>query len=154
MSVGLTEQHWLNLMANGFPFRNFLSSSHQEYWFFVTSFDSLEVARKRYAKHFTIETLFSDWKSRGFFLSNTRLRHPERVNRLILAGAIAYILTIMLGVSAIHSKAYQQFVRIDFMMHSLFQIGIIYLHYLLNQALKFPDLQDLPPPDSFHFSCG
>lgn len=130
------------------------NESCQEHWFFVTSFDSLEVARKWYAKRFTIETLFSDWKSRGFFLAQTRLRDPERVNRLILAGAIAYIFITILGVSAILSKNYEKLVRIDFMMYSLFQIGLIYLHHLLNHALEFPDLQNLAPPDSFHFSCG
>jgi len=130
------------------------NEAKQEHWFFVTSFDSLEVARKWYKKRFTIETLFSDWKSRGFFLHETRLRHPERVSRLILAGAIAYVYTIMFGVSAILSKEHEKLVRIDFMMHSLFQIGLIYLNYLLNHALDFPDLQDLAPPDSFYFSYG
>jgi len=130
------------------------NEANQEHWFFVTSFDSLEVARKWYKKRFTIETLFSDWKSRGFFLAQTRLRHPERVSRLILAGSIAYVFTIMLGVSAILSKEHEKLVRTDFIMHSIFQIGLIYLNHLLNHALEFPDLQDLAPPDSFYFSYG
>jgi len=130
------------------------NESLQEHWFFVTSFNSLKVARKWYTKRFTIETLFSDLKSRGFFLADTRLRHPERVNRLILAGAIAYIFTIILGVSAITSKIHEKLVRTDFVMHSLFQVGLIYLNHLLNHSLEFPDLQDLAPPDSFYFSWG
>ena len=139
--------HSVNIMA-------IWHDSKHEQWFFVTSFDSLEVAQRYYRKRFTTETLFSDWKSRGFFLHDTRLRHPERVNWLLLSGAIAYIFTIIIGVSSILSKAYENLVRADFMFYSLFQLGLIFLQHLLNQVLDFPSLNSLAPPDSFHFSWG
>jgi hypothetical protein len=75
------------------------------------------------------------------------LWQPERLHRLILAGAIAYFFTTVLGVEAIISGAFKQLVRTDAFYHSLFQLGLIYLDHLLNQCLAFPSLIDLPPPD-------
>ena len=121
----------------------------QEHWFFVTNFQTATEAKNNYAFRFTIETLFSDLKGRGFNLDDTRLWHPERLNRLIFAGAIAYFLIITLGVEAIVSGAIRQLVRTDAFYHSLFQLGLFYLNYIFNQFLEFPSLIDLPPPDTF-----
>jgi hypothetical protein len=61
----------------------------QTHWFFVTNLDTLDEAKRWYGKRFQIETLFSDFKSRGFNLQESRLKDPQRVNRLMLALAIA-----------------------------------------------------------------
>ena len=124
-------------------------AAKQEHWFFVTNFKTAAEAKANYTFRFTIETLFSDLKGRGFNLDDTRLWNPERLNRLILAGAIAYFLTVTLGVVAIMSGAIRQLVRTDAFYHSLFQLGLIYLDHLLNEVLEFPSLLDLPPPDAF-----
>jgi len=121
----------------------------QEHWFFVTNFQTAAEARNNYAFRFTIETLFSDLKGRGFNLDDTRLWHPERLHRLILAAAIAYFLLITLGVTAIVSGAIRQLVRTDAFYHSLFQLGLFYLDHIFNESLAFPSLIDLPPPDTF-----
>jgi hypothetical protein len=119
------------------------------HWFFVTNFETAAQAKAWYTKRFTTETLFSDCKGRGFNLDETRLWEPDRVNRLVLAGAIAYYFTVVLGVEAIVSRTFCQLVRTDAFYHSLFQLGLIYLDHLLNEWLDFPSLVDLPPPDSF-----
>jgi hypothetical protein len=76
------------------------------HWFFVTNFDTQAEAQKWYGKRATIETLFSDVKDRGFHLADTRLWHPERVSRLIMATAIAYIFSVCLGVEALVSRTF------------------------------------------------
>lgn len=119
------------------------------HWFFVTNVETVAEAKAWYTKRFTTETLFSDFKSRGFNLDSTRLWKPERVNRLILAGAIAYFFTVALGVESIVSGAFRQLVRTDAFYHSLFQLGLIYLDHILNECLVFPAMLDLPPPDTF-----
>jgi hypothetical protein len=119
------------------------------HWFFVNNIASATEAKEWYTKRFTTETLFSDIKGRGFNLDDTRLWVPERVNRLIFAGSIAYYFTVVLGVESIISRAFCQLVRTDAFYHSLFQLGLIYLDHLLNECLDFPPLFDLPPPDSF-----
>lgn len=121
----------------------------QEHWFFVTNFHTAAQAQASYLWRFTIETLFSDLKDRGFHLDDTRLWHPERLHRLIFAAAIAYFFTIVLGVEAIITRAFEQLVRTDAFYHSLFQLGLIYLDHLLNEYLDFPSLIDLPPPEAF-----
>jgi len=123
--------------------------AEQRHWFFVTSFDDYKTAQKWYRKRFTIETLFSDFKGRGFHLDATRLWKPERVSRLIFAASIAYVFTVFLGVESIVSGVYHQLVRSDDYYHSLFQLGLIYLDHLLNECLDFPALSDLRPPTSF-----
>ncbi len=119
------------------------------HWFFVTRFDSQAEAQKWYRKRFTIETLFSDVKGRGFHLDKTRLWKPERVSRLIFATAIAYTFSVFLGVESIVSRAFIQLVRTDAFYHSLFQLGLIYLDHLLNECLPIPPLIRLHPPSSF-----
>ncbi len=121
----------------------------QEHWFFVTNCQTAAEARDNYTFRFTIETLFSDLKGRGFHLDDTRLWKPERLHRLIFAAAIAYFLMITLGVVAIMSGAIRQLVRTDAFYHSLFQLGLFYLDHILNELLDFPSLIALPPPDTF-----
>ena len=60
------------------------------HFFLVTDMPDGEQTQKWYSLRFTIETLFSDIKGRGFNLNKIRLRHPERVERLILVCAMAY----------------------------------------------------------------
>jgi hypothetical protein len=119
------------------------------HWFFVTNLHTAKAAKKWYTKRFTTETLFSDFKGRGFHLDDTRLWKPERVSRLLLAGSIAYVFSIVLGVESIISGAFRQLVRTDAFYHSLFQLGLIYLDHILNECLSFPSLINLPPPSHF-----
>jgi hypothetical protein len=131
---------------------NILAAWNQKegrHWFFVTSFDSQAETQKWYRKRFTIETLFSDFKGRGFHLDETRLWIPERVSRLVFATAMAYVFAVFLGVESIVSRAFVQLVRTDAFYHSLFQLGLIYLDHLLNECLPIPPLIRLHPPSSF-----
>ena len=50
-----------------------------------------------YKKRYRIETLFSDFKGRGFNLQKSGLRDPKRIDRLLIAVALVYILLIDLG---------------------------------------------------------
>jgi hypothetical protein len=123
--------------------------TEKRHWFFVTNFDTYQETKMWYKKRFTIETLFSDFKGRGFHLDETRLWIPERVSRLVFAASIAYIFSVVLGVEAIASGDFRQLVRTDAFYHSLFQLGLIYLDHILNECLSFPALINLPPPSSF-----
>jgi hypothetical protein len=123
--------------------------AEQCHWFFVTSLTDPHEAKKWYAKRFTIETLFSDVKGRGFNLDKTRLWRPERVSRLIFATAIAYIFTVFLGVELIVAGPLEQLCRTDRFYHSLFQLGLKYLNHLLKSVSPIPELTSLPAPDSF-----
>ncbi len=89
----------------------------------------------------TIETFFSDQKSRGFQIDRSHLSDPERVHRLLLAASLAYLWVICLGTVA-HDDDWLPVIhrrhRCDL---SLFQLGLRLLDYLLNH--------DQPIPSSF-----
>lgn len=125
------------------------NEAKQAHWFFVTNLTTQKEAQHWYTKRFTIETLFSDVKGRGFHAHLTRLKDPQRVSRLIMAVAMAYIFTVFLGVEAIISGHFRRLVRTDAFYHSLFQLGLIYLEHLLNECLPFPDLGLFPAPLTF-----
>lgn len=128
---------------------NIFIAWHQEeqrHIFFVTNCATEVEAKDWYDKRFTIETCFADLKSRGFNLDHTRIRTPERLERLMLAVAFAYYLVILLGIESIFSGAFRHLVRTDAFYHSLSQLGFIFLDDILNQGDPFPLLPPLPQP--------
>ncbi|HFD31588.1 MAG TPA: hypothetical protein ENJ28_02580 [Gammaproteobacteria bacterium] len=64
--------------------------------YLVSNFSTGKEAVYWYRKRFRIETLFSDIKGRGFNLHKSGLRDPKRVDRLLIAVALAYIWMIYL----------------------------------------------------------
>lgn len=121
----------------------------KRHWFFVTNMPTQQEAKYWYRQRFKIETLFSDLKGRGFKIDKSRLKEPARVNRLLMAAAIAYIFVVFWGVEAILSGTIRQMVRTDRFDHSLFTLGFKYLHRLLKKCLPIPPLLTLPAPSSF-----
>lgn len=121
----------------------------KRHWFFVTNMSTQKEAKYWYRKRFRIETLFSDIKGRGFKIDKSRLKDPARVNRLLMAVAIAYIFVVFWGVDAILSGTIRQMIRTDRFDHSLFTLGFKYIHRLLKKCLPIPPLITLPPPSSF-----
>jgi hypothetical protein len=121
----------------------------KRHWFFVTNLTTEKEAKAWYRHRFKIETLFSDIKGRGFRMDKSRLKDPARVNRLLMAVAIAYIFVVFWGVEAILSGAINHMIRTDRFDHSLFTLGFKYLHHLLKKCLSLPPLIALPPPTSF-----
>jgi hypothetical protein len=59
--------------------------------FLVTNFSSASKACSYYSKRFTIETFFSDQKSRGFNIDKSHLYCPQRLTRLMYASCLAYL---------------------------------------------------------------
>lgn len=112
--------------------------SHKPPIFWVTSFQTADEAYLWYRKRFRIETLFSDIKSRGFNLHKSGLRCPERISRLLIAVALAYIWTIYLGEYALKNgwqKLIHRKTRCDL---SLFKLGRRLLTRLLSSGLELP----------------
>jgi hypothetical protein len=91
-----------------------------------------------YRKRFKIETLFSDLKGRGFNLQKSGLRDPERVSRLLIAAALAYIWMVYLGALALQQGWNKIIHRTDRCDLSLFQLGKRLLSYLLKEGKALP----------------
>lgn len=125
------------------------NAKKKEHWFFVTDFETLREGKRWYKKRFTIETLFSDVKGRGFNLEKSRLKKPERADRLLLVVSIAYIFVIFWGIESILRGDFKKMVRTDRFEHSLFRLGLKYITHLLKKCLFIPIFSSLPPPNSF-----
>jgi hypothetical protein len=128
--VGITQEAYgpVNILA-------FRQEANKEPFYLVTNCELPEEAREWYKKRFQIETFFSDQKSRGFHLAHSHLAEPDRLARLLIATCLAYIWLVFLGamvqregqIGAIHRKH-----RCDL---SLFQIGLTWVEYCLDQEL-------------------
>jgi hypothetical protein len=106
--------------------------------YLVTNLELAEEALFYYKKRFRIETLFSDYKSRGFRLDKSHMRDPARLGRLLLAAALAYLWLIYLGTVALAegwNKIIHRTNRLDL---SLFNLGLNLLEHFLNQLMPLP----------------
>lgn len=100
--------------------------------YLVTNMACVDEACHAYRRRFTIETFFSDQKSRGFNLQRSHLADPERVARFLMATCLAYIWIIYLGVELKNDpKLMRHLHRADRCDFSLFQLGLRLLKHLL-----------------------
>ena len=96
---------------------------------------------------YTIETFFSDQKSRGFQLHKSHLSDPKRLARLLIAACLAYLWIVYLGVLAKRDGWLAVIHRRDRCDLSLFQLGLSLLAHLLKEGLSLPVAFQLPAPD-------
>lgn len=111
---------------------------YKDPWYLVSNIDFPKQVIQLYQKRFGIETLFSDLKSRGFHIHKSQLRDPKRVEKLLIAVALAFIFTLLTGLKANSSKIkyLAKLLRQDQLNHfSCFQIGKL----VWNACFDFPD---------------
>jgi len=105
----------------------------------VSNLELGEEALFWYKRRFLIETLFSDQKSRGFFLHKSHLCDPSRLARLLLATCLAYIWLVLLGAQVKRNRLWRGRVhrasRCDL---SLFSLGRAWLEECLNEGWRVP----------------
>lgn len=104
----------------------------------VTDLDFLCEARLWYSKRFGIETLFSDQKSRGFYLCHSHLSDPERLSRLLMATCLAYYWMVCLGAEVVRRDWQAIIHRAKRCDLSLFQMGLVWLEHCLNEGWAVP----------------
>lgn len=119
---------------------------HRSPVFLVTNLELAEEAMYWYRRRFRIETLFSDQKSRGFNVQRSHISDPVRLERLLIALALAYRWMIYLGEEALSQGYNKVFHRSDRVDLSLFQLGLRLLEYLLNKGKPIPVAFTLSPP--------
>jgi hypothetical protein len=118
------------------------AKGYQEPLYLVSNIVTAEEACRLYEKRFRIETFFSDQKSRGFHIHQSHISDVQRLSRLLIAACLAYIWVVYLG-SVCEKEQWRPLMhrrkRCDL---SLFQLGLRFLDYLLNE--------DMPLPVQFH----
>jgi hypothetical protein len=112
----------------------------KEAWCLATSREDLAGTAivKLYGKRFTIEESFRDLKNLrfGMGLSDTRIRSPERRDRILLVGAIAASLLTLLGAAG-ESIGFDRLMKANTVKtrtHSLLNQGIFYFDWLLTMS--------------------
>lgn len=86
----------------------FKDDNAEEPWFIAMSEKPSLTTARAYAKRWGIEAMFSDFKSRGFGLTESQLRSPGKLNRLIMVMAIALYWAVSTGLWAARQVASQK----------------------------------------------
>ena len=109
---------------------------YREPLYLLTNLELAEEACHWYGKRAQIETFFSDQKSRGFHLHKSHLSDPERLSRLMMAAALAYLWMVYLGTLALERGWHHMIHRSDRCDISLFQLGLRLLDHFLNERWR------------------
>lgn len=112
------------------------NKAYEDPIYLVTNLEIAQESLYWYRKRFKIETMFSDKKSRGFNIHKSHLSKPERVARLLIAAALAYIFIIYFGILATQNDYIKKIHRADRCDLSLFTLGLRTLEYFLNHHKK------------------
>jgi len=72
-------------------------NGHKQPWIIAMDCQPSKYRTLDYGMRWGIESLFSDLKSRGFGITKTQLKHPERIERLMLVLAIATYWAVSTG---------------------------------------------------------
>jgi len=110
--------------------RTDLPEKRDECWFLMTDLSGTAHQLCRpYGRRMTIEQLFRDHKSKrnGWGLRDTQLKTPDRLDRLLLILAIAYLLLCGIGLIAQRDYKPSDWCSSSQEMCSAFQIGLIML---------------------------
>jgi hypothetical protein len=70
---------------------------HKEPWFIAMNCKPSKYKTLDYSMRWGIESMFSDFKSRGFSITKTQLKHTDRIERLILILTIALYWVVSAG---------------------------------------------------------
>lgn len=109
--------------------------------YLITNQDLALMATGYYRKRFKIETLFKDFKSEGFNLDKSKMSQPDRLNRLLIICAIAYMWLIGLGNIIQTKKSWLRRVyKLQKETFNLFTIGKRLFKYLIKNNLRIPDI--------------
>jgi hypothetical protein len=114
------------------------ATGYQEPLYLISNMADAEKACCLYQKRFRIETFFSDQKSRGFHIHKSHIADVQRLSRLLIAACLAYIWVVYLG-ALCEKEQWRAIIhrtrRCDL---SLFQLGLRFLEYMLNEDLPIP----------------
>ena len=108
--------------------RTYRQSKANQVWYLLTNLESLETALDSYAKRFSIEPMFKDFKTGGYNLESCRAT-GQRFLALVLLVAIAYTLTLEQGKRLGHKQVQRYVGRVPEpnrrqKRHSNFWIGL------------------------------
>lgn len=111
------------------------AQGEKDAWLLATNLPDRATTLKTYAYRMHIEEMFGDFKSNGFDLETTHLRHSARLSRLVLAIALLYSWLVDIGRKAIKNGLRHWVDRAERRDLSIFQIGLRLLDWRLTNGL-------------------
>jgi hypothetical protein len=114
-------------------------ASEKEPIFLATNQTSVKVAWRLYKRRMWIEEMFGDMKGHGFDLEKTRLRHPARLNRLMLAVSLVYLWLVSVGEYVWKQGLATEIDRNDRRDLSIFRLGLDFIQRRLTLNDPIPD---------------
>jgi len=120
--VSFTQKH----AVAGLNLAMYWAPTAAEPWYLITTEGTGKLACATYQKRFRIEEMFRDFKNngRGFGLELTRVRHADRLGRLLLALALVYTWLLLWGAYAIATGQQKLVDSVRKPMLSVFQTGL------------------------------
>ena len=112
-------------------------TGEKEPWCLATNLPDLSMTLRYYCRRMWIEEMFGDFKSHGFDLEITMLRHFDRLSRLTLAVALLYVWLISTGTRTIRDGLRILVDRTDRRDLSIFQIGFRFIERCITNAFLF-----------------
>ena len=85
-------------------------NGHKEPWFIAMDCDPTKYTTLDYSMRWGIECMFADFKSRGFSITKTQLKHTDRIERLIVTIALYWAVSTGMQPNtkqARHTKLYR-----------------------------------------------
>lgn len=115
---------------------------HRESWIIAMDCKPSKYKTLDYGMRWGIEPMFSDFKSRGFCITKTQLKHEDRIEKLILILAIALYWAVSTGMKPEENTgSIKAQVQIKYRsLLSLFKRGI---RFVLNAAFTFTKIPKL-----------
>lgn len=99
--AGSKEGNWENVALTAQKITTNLGliyeEGHPEPWFIAMGTKPSFYKTLDYSMRWGIESLFSDFKTRGFALEDTKLQHTDRIERLILVMALSLFWAVSTG---------------------------------------------------------
>jgi len=110
--------------------------------YLLSNLDHAPQVERLYRKRYTIETLFADFKSRGFNMEWTKIANPLTIFNLLIVASLAYIQAILFEFDARISPFLGRFCRKDRINDlSVFQLGfqglLFYIKHRLDISFQF-----------------
>jgi hypothetical protein len=112
-------------------------------WFIVSTEPAGPPILNLYSVRMWADEMYRDLKSQGFHLEQTRLTHPERIDRLMLALALAYWWVIGRGIWVDRLHLRDRVDRQDDPACSLFTLGLRWIDRQL-ELDRLPDVRLMP----------
>jgi hypothetical protein len=112
-------------------------AGEEEPWLLATNLPTAQETLRAYRRRVWLEEFFGDIKGHGMDLEKTRLRHFQRLSRLVLVVALFYLWLVTHGAQTVKNGQRRLVDRRDRRDLSIFRIGQDFMDWLIARSRPF-----------------